>query len=433
MQHTLTFVPNYEDVANLTAPGEVPPAVKKHKYETVVTEEVPEYSHLQHSTSSRPTSRTQRRGSNTSGVLTMSTTSSKVPLCGKLSASSGTVHILTEALFDNPDYAMSSVSSSTDQHVNIYRSESPDDRSGEAGHDDEEYSHLNRNTDKRELSTVARNDPRYEKIPVGRVHSLPSSQKRNYDSLEHNHPPPPGYEPINIQTSRDPQNRRNYSSLERNQALPRYEPVEFKAAHVDPTSRQNYSSLERDVAPPGYEPVEFTRTPIDPNQLKNYSCLERNVAPPGYEPVAPKGRHSYSSIDPKHRKVHVTYSLPIVSTHQKYVSENGHLYHVLENADQHKQDQKDEGPQRGREESKGGPMYHVLDDAIASMERTIASLEEGGEKKKKEMAPVYSVVDKDKKHNERSQKDAVYQISEEGKGGCAKDDVTYHVVEGHEP
>ena len=164
---------------------------------------------------------------------------------------------------------------------------------------------------------------------------------------------------------------------------------------------------------------------------------------------------TYASIDPNTVKKRNTYSFSIVSTDDRYVSERGHVYHVLEQTDKQRQNSfasdqgtssprfriQEEGVKKGRDTGGRLPSYsNVIKSSKQAQEKQNEEIEmddvhlrgspvldsvEGNEDGYREI-PAYSQVDKSKKKNKMHPQVEELDLQE-------SDTHHYHVLEHSNP
>ena len=156
--------------------------------------------------------------------------------------------------------------------------------------------------------------------------------------------------------------------------------------------------------------------------------------------------NEYASIDPKGVKKRNAYSFSITSTDDFYISERGHLYHVLERTDKEQQKSfgyngkrprfriQENGSRKGKNTGDAGPAYsNVIRSSKQSQEKQNEEIERKDRSEDpilehtgdSRMIPVYSQVDKSKKMKNQPQV--------EERDLQDSDNHHYHVLEHSEP
>ena len=121
------------------------------------------------------------------------------------------------------------------------------------------------------------------------------------------------------------------------------------------------------------------------------------------EDMLPESTHYMPIIEPEGE---TTYTLPIVSNHEKYISERGHLYQVLEEAPKNNSKMSKSLTTDGEFVSEKGHVYQVLENIAENVkeskkeEEGPTSEEEGSKESQKMSALPYSVVVKVEKNDD---------------------------------
>ena len=143
---------------------------------------------------------------------------------------------------------------------------------------------------------------------------------------------------------------------------------------------------------------------ISPEQREN-SCTT-NTHPSARRhksaTAASSASEPYTPVETTNVVKRNTYSFAIVSTDEQYVSERGHMYHLLERSDEHQLTHSNEG----------SPKFRIQEDN--SMEQSNSSfLQESSMENSGKVIPPYSQVDKSKKINRRPQVQLDAQLNQE--------------------
>lgn len=123
-----------------------------------------------------------------------------------------------------------------------------------------------------------------------------------------------------------------------------------KSTPANANVKEGSSGLDREIYSKPRKPVIFDN---EDYQFPNTNSLGQQ--PPSAQTIARResydasNAHVYTPIKPYRPDHNSDYTIPIVTTNEKYVSEQGHLYHILETGDADKKiiNQSADIPDRG--------------------------------------------------------------------------------------
>ena len=147
---------------------------------------------------------------------------------------------------------------------------------------------------------------------------------------------------------------------------------------------------------------QLPNSEISPEQREN-SCTT-NTHPPARRYKSATSE-PYTPVETTNVMKRNTYSFTIVSTDERYVSERGHMYHLLERSDEHQCNQLSHS-------NEGSPKFCIQEDN--SMEKSDSnSPHESSMENSGKVIPPYSQVDKSKKKNRKPQVQLDDQLNQE--------------------